>query len=341
MPNEPACHSPFRCRFVWLLAIGMLMLLIGCAATPKVDPKLISQYQAPVPIGEEETLIYVIRQNTMLGAAQHLWVACNDRYYANLMAGQYCCFKVPAGVNTVNMRQMQVPFGFYRVDFRPEETVFLYFEMTKGKVTEVDADLGKTIVMKFKKAKDVNPEENTDVAMGLMNPGFVNLPLMKDATMVLEPAAGTATVTFIRSQGFAKEMAFGIWNQDRFLGSLTGKSCFAVELPAGDHTFVANSRYHAGLKAELEAGKRYYVLVEASMGWSQANLDFSPVQSDVAQSKIDSWIGACAQLELDTAAIDDLIRKRLDAAFPYVQDAVAKVQSGEIEAPLLAAADGR
>ncbi len=341
MTHKPIFRSSSRCRLEWLLAAGILLLLIGCATTPKVNPELVSQYQAPVSLGEEETLIYVIRQNTILGAAQQLWVACNDRYYANLMAGQYHCFKVPAGVNTVNLRQMQIPFGFYRVDFRPKETVFLYFEITKGLLAEVNADLGKSMVMKFKKAKDVNPDENTDVVMGLMNPGFVNLPLMKVATKALEPAADTATVTFIRSQSYAKKMAFGIWNQDQFLGSLDGKSCFTVELPAGEHTFVANSRYHAGLKAELEAGKRYYVLVKASMGWSQANIGLSPVQSDVAQSKIDEWIGSLEQLELDNAAIDDLIRKRLDAAIPFVQEAVNKVRSGEVEAPLLVAADGR
>lgn len=252
-----------------------------------------------------------------------------------------CCFKVPAGVNTVNVRQMQVPFGFYRVDFRPKETVFLYFEMTKGLMSELDANVGKSVVMKFKESTNLSQETNADLMMGLMNPGFVNLPLIKPSTAALAPAEDTATVIFIRSQGYAKEMVFGIWNQDQLLGNLNGDSCFTVELPAGNHTFVANSRYHAGLKAELEGGKRYYVRVEAGMGWSQVNISFEPVQSDVSQSKIDGWTRACSQLELDTAAIDEKIRQRLDAALPYVQDAVSKVQSGAVEAPILAAKDGR
>ena len=74
----------------------------------------------------------MIRQDTVLGAAQGLWVACNDRYIADLSAGSYTYFKTKADINTINLRQMQIPIFFKNVDFRPGETVFLFLEYAKG-----------------------------------------------------------------------------------------------------------------------------------------------------------------------------------------------------------------
>ena len=115
--------------FGYLLLISVLyMLLAGCASIPKPDPVLISKYTLPVSMDEQETLIYVIRQENFVGAAQGLWVAYNDKFIADLSSGSYTYFKTKADLNTVNLRQMKTPVFFKNVDFRPGETVFLFFE---------------------------------------------------------------------------------------------------------------------------------------------------------------------------------------------------------------------
>jgi len=104
----------------------------NCSSIPKADPTLVGQYKSPISIGEQETLIFVIRQDTVLGAAQGLWVACNDRYIADLSAGSYTYFKTKADINTINLRQMQIPIFFKNVDFCPGEKVFALLSMPKG-----------------------------------------------------------------------------------------------------------------------------------------------------------------------------------------------------------------
>ncbi len=329
---------------IFILAIIALLILIfsGCASTPKINPELVKKYQSPVSIGEKETLIYVIRQNTFVGAAQHLWVGCNDQYIAELGAGEYCYFKVPAALNTINLRQMQIPLAFYRVDFRPSEIIFLYFEYTKGLISEIDKDLGMSIVMSFEEAKKYDgPDKNTDFEIGLMNPDYVNIGLMKESATTPKLDKKYALVSFIRPQSFAQVLAFGIWNQDGFLGSLKGKNYFTVKLSPGKHTFIANSRYYSALKAHLEAGKHYYVLVEASMGWAQANIDLLPVKNEIKQSEIQEWMDKSVRIEMDKSAIDENIKNRLEAAMPLVGKTITNIEKGELEADLLEGKDGR
>ena len=330
-------------RMFTFATIALVIIIVsGCASIPKINPELVKNYQAPVNIGKEETLIYVIRQNTFVGAAQHLWVGCNDQYVANLGAGNYCYFKVPADLNTINLRQMQIPLCFYRVDFRPSETVFLYFEYTKGLFTEVDKELGITMVMSSEEGQKYDgSDKNTDVEIGLMNPGYVNVQVMKESSAMPKVDESHALVSFIRPQTFAEALSFGIWNQDGLLGSLKGKNYFTAKLSPGKHIFIANSRYYSALRAHLEAGKHYYVKVEASMGWSQANINMLPVKNDLEQKEIQEWMDKSVGMELDKSAINENIQKRLEAAIPLLKKTIADVEEGRLKAELLEDRDGR
>ncbi len=326
-----------------LVFLGLYGLLTGCASIPKPDPVLVSKYTSPVSLDEQETLVFVIRQETILGAAQGLWVACNDKYVADLSSGSYTYFKTKADINTINLRQMKTPVFFKNVDFRPGETVFLYFEYAKG-FYEIERDAGKTIVMQYKKIEDSNnPDKSTDFEMGLMNPGFVNLPLMKESTANIEPDANNATVTFIRSQSYAENLSFGIWNQQGFLGNLKGKSYFITKLPPGKHVFVANGyygNYHV-VNAELAAGKKYYVLAEVSMGWMTPNLSLIPVKDDIKLDDIQGKMNQSKKMEMDINAIDVKIKKRLDAGLPLVQRAIDNMNKGNQEVKVLDSKFGR
>ena len=317
-----------------LLVLGFVMT--GCASSPKVKPKLVEQYQQPVAVDENETLVYVIRQSAFAGSAQQVWVGCNDEFKAQIASGTYCFFKVPADINTINLRQMQIPFGFFQVDFRPGETVFLFFETKKGQFHEVDQDLGKTLVMESSLSKPYKGDhKNTDFEIGLMNPGFVNLHMMKPSETPPIVDDGHAVVTFLRPQKFIGFMSFGIWNQDGLLGNLKGQTCFSVKLTPERHTFIANSRYYSALTADLEPGRHYYVVVEASRGWSQANINFEPVAKDVRQSTIEKWLKSCTAVTLDQDAVNEKVRKRLDAALPLVKRTVEQVTSGGLKAQVL------
>ena len=93
---------------------------------------------------------------------------------------------------------------------------------------------------------------------------------MKKSDKALEANEGDAIISFIRDQSFAKEMTFGIWSKDRFLGNLKGETFFQITVPEGKHLFFGKAERWSVLEADVEAGKKYYVHVTVNMGWTQA-----------------------------------------------------------------------
>ena len=90
---------------------GLLYILIlatfalsGCgAANLTADLELNKGFNAPVSPGEGETVVYVIRQPSMLGAARGLYVGLNDKLIKNIGSGRHCYFVIKDGVNTLNL----------------------------------------------------------------------------------------------------------------------------------------------------------------------------------------------------------------------------------------------
>jgi hypothetical protein len=322
------------------LLILYLVVLSACASTPTVDQQLVKQYTLPVALGEDETLVYVIRQNAFLGAARGLYVALNDRIVANVRTGQYCFFKVTDDINTINLEQT-VPFGYYRIDHRPGEVVYLYFEMTSGNFYELPQEEGITMVMTSSRAEDLDgPINNNGYTSGIFNPGFVNLSLMKATNADLRPDSENATITFIRPQSYAKEMVFGIWGEEQFLGNLAGETYFEIKVPAGTYYFLGKSEHFSILKADVETGKQYFVKVAASMGWTQAHIRLLPVTKEKGQDQIQKWRQRCKRMTLDETAIDAHVQKRLDLPLPHIRKALADLSAGKYESRHLAAGDG-
>ena len=92
-----------------------------------------------------------------------------------------------------------------------------------------------------------------------------------------EPVAGMATVHFLRPSGYGSSINFQIWDRDRFLGLAQAKCYFMVQLPPGKHLFIATAENKVGVTADLAAGKRYFVLLEARMGGLRARAAMTAV----------------------------------------------------------------
>ncbi len=314
----------------------------GCAGKLTANKTLIEQFTPPVIPEKNETLVYVIRQSSMLGAARGLYVGINDKVVADLYSGTYCYFKINDGINTLNLEQGTIPFSYYRLANRPGKTVYLYFEMTSGKLSEITEDLGITAIMKSQMAKDIGkPKNNKGYLSALINPGFLNLYLMKETTDKTNPDTENANITFIRPQSYAKDMAFGIWNESKFLGNLKGETYFQIKVPAGKHNFFGKSEHFSVLKADVEAGKNYYIQVAANMGWSQAHVKLLPIKSDKEQNEIQKWLTNSKKVTIDETAIDPQVKKRLNLALPHIKTALNNVDKGKAEARYLRKSDGR
>ena len=324
----------------------VISILTSCASLPKADLSLISKYKSPVSVGEQDTLIYVIRQSTMKGAIYSVWVANNENYVAELSSGQYAYFKVKSGINTVSVKMAGMTFSFKNVDVRPGETVFLFIDFSKDFKEifyEINNDIGKTLVMDYRESKPINKtEKTTDYLMGLYNPAIYGVNPMKEAKTESEPEpdVANATVTFLRPQdksGWTQPLIPGIWSNDRFIGNLDYHKRLTIKLAQGKYTFMTGTKFNAFLKADIQAGKKYYIIVDSS--WN--GTIFVPVKKSEQNNNIQKNITKTSRVELSQDLIDVKIRKRIDETLSSVRLAIDNMGKEESDISVIEATDGR
>jgi hypothetical protein len=310
----------------------------GCASGPKPSSELAAKFAPAMEIGPDESLVYVIRQKTMMGAALPLYVGFDDKIVADLGAGTFASFKVPKGIHTFSLEQPNA-FSWLPVDLRASETIFLYYQYDRNLFSEIDSELGKTLAMQLKPCKAMTEDfDSSALADSLINPSLVGLTLMKEGGPEAKAGAESAVVTFYRTKELSTDKGIAIWCDGEFLGNLPAKRAFSAELSAGRHLFYSGARWtdddmvawlkdvtkssgkNAWVTAELEAGREYYVNLEAGVGKFGLAVVLAASNADGATK---SKVAALKPLTLDEGAITETVRARLEAAAPEI----AKVMS--------------
>jgi hypothetical protein len=118
-----------------------------------------------------------------------------------------------------------------------------------------------------------------------------------------EASEDAATVVFVRPSelGGADRVTI-IDGKGRFLGETMPASYFATKVPAGEHLFISWGENTSAVKANVVAGKVYYVEVTAPNGprtpfvYLQAATLRSP-----AYGKVESWLAKSKPLTPDEA----------------------------------------
>lgn len=100
---------------------------------------------------------------------------------------------------------------------------------------------------------------------------------MVTATPVAGPASDKALVYFMRPSGMGFAVHFQIWDSDHFVGLSQAKSYAVYECAPGTHLFIGIAENKVALKADLGAGKSYYVGTNVRTGWAKARMQFTPV----------------------------------------------------------------
>lgn len=112
-----------------------------------------TNYVPPAPPGQDETLIYVFRENTGYGAARKFAIIDNDTVMAVLTAGTFSYFKVPSGQHEIVAYAAPSPLMHYRVTPAPGKTVYLYCRVgyASGMFMEtIDAERARSLMQEFK-----------------------------------------------------------------------------------------------------------------------------------------------------------------------------------------------
>jgi hypothetical protein len=322
-------RKSMNARSALVLAALAALLAAGCASGPKSSPELAAKFVPAMEIAGDESLVYVIRQKTMMGAGMPLYLGLDSKIAADLASGTYFCFKLKDGIHTVSLEQ-NVAFNWVRVDRRAGQIVFLYFQYDRGIFSEVDAELGKTLVAQTKPCAPWTKDwDCSALSESLVNPSLVGLELMKAGGPEVVPDAEHAVVTFYRTKDLTADKGVAVWCDREFLGNLPPKAAFRAKVGAGRRLFYSGARWsdddmiawlkdtskasgkNAWVTAELEAGKEYFVNLESGYGkYGLAVVLAAAKPDDATKAKA----AALKQLVLDEGAIDQAIRERLDAA---------------------------
>jgi hypothetical protein len=94
----------------------------------------------------------------------------------------------------------------------------------------------------------------------------------------LEPVADRATVLFLLPSNSLHGTRFQVWDRTELLGLALPASYFVARCAPGNHLFMVTAENRVAVEAELEAGKRYYVLLGTDGGWVRARAEVTPIR---------------------------------------------------------------
>ncbi len=160
------------------------------------------------------------------------------------------------------------------------------------------------------------------------------------------PVPGEATVVFVRPSGFGAALKQTILDgKGRFLGEALPSSRFAVRMPPGEHTFVVWAENTSAVKANLTAGKLYFVEVSLSMGALSARADLLPVKPGSERwDKLQEWLADTEELEPNPVSGQAYLAERredVDERIKRANEHLANYDAEAMTAHTLGPNDGR
>ncbi len=311
---------------VLLRLLSLVFLVFACTAATS------DEHPAVEPPGPDETLIYVIREGKMVGGAYGHWIAINDETVGSLRNDTHVILRVPAGIITLNIASGGTPAAAIALDDRGGETVYLLYEVGATEFIELDEKEAHKQIRKtdYREPLDeVTP--NNEQFVVLMNLSRLGFDVMVPSESTVEPDAEHGVVTIFR-QKEAKKLEFGIWSDSGFVGTLGAREAVSVRLPAGSHFFMAGNLGVTQMRADVEAGKRYYAWLDYG-GWI-GRVRLTPVPAADAD-KLDKLLRKVSYVELGPAMDSEGVRVREKAAVDYVRQIAEKASRGEIDYNLL------
>ena len=318
------------------IVVGVACAIVACSAA--FFPREASAKDLVVPPpAADETLIYVFRKFP----GYRIWIAVNDQTVSPLKNNKrHAVVRAKAGLITLNAARQGFVIGEIAIDDRPGETVYVLVSSSgfvpKYAVEEISPDDAAKRIRKTKPQDLIEPLANNEYHKVLLNPGELGFNLMRPAGDALEPDANSAVITFFRrKEQKIVDMDIGIWGSDGFIGDLRNEEALSVRVPPGEHFFLAGRTSTSVLRAQVEAGKQYYVWQDVSL-WVEG-IKLVPIEGS-QEGELQEWLAATTLLELDESALTPRIRERNDIVMSYFNETIAKAKFGGIGVADLAAA---
>jgi hypothetical protein len=311
---------------ITFLILATIVPLSLAPATSRADAAAVA------PPADDETLIYVIREGRMLGAAVGHWIAINDKTVARLKSDKHAVIRAKSGLITLNLANSGVPVFSAAIDDRPGETVYLKWRLGDKELTELD----EAAAAKFlRKTKPMDPIEaslpNAEEIPVLINLSRLGFDLMQPAREAIAPDNEHGVITIFRRKE-ADKIDLGVWNEHGFVGTLGANEAVSIAVPPGTHFFLAGNVGTSLLKTEVEAGKRYYAWID--YGKMMGRVRLTPVSLSQSE-ELQSWLKKTKQVELNPQAITNRIRDREKIVTDFLQLAIERANNGTADFTLL------
>jgi len=126
----------------------------------------------------------------------------------------------------------------------------------------------------------------------------------QEPPLAINPMPDQAVVVFMRPSNYGGNVMFSVIDgQRRFLGDLNGRQYFVTTFPPGEYRFVVHAENNDMMRAQLTAGRVYYVLVAVRMGVWSARASISGLTPNREEwVNLQPWIESSTQMESDMAS---------------------------------------
>jgi hypothetical protein len=115
----------------------------------------------------------------------------------------------------------------------------------------------------------------------------------------VSPANGKSLIHFMRPTSFGGAIQSTLYDGDDYIGTISANKRLAYQCDPGEHMFMIVGESADFMAADLIAGKTYYVNVQPRMGIGKARFSLNPMNGQVPQKKIDRWVQATREVEVN------------------------------------------
>jgi hypothetical protein len=284
------------------------------------------------PPGPDESLVYLIREGKLVGAAGGHWVAVNDETVASLRNDEHTILRIPAGINTLNIASGGMPAASIALDHRGGETIYLEYKLGATEFVELDEKAALKLIRKTDRSDPIEEiEPNNEQVAVLMNLSRLGFDVMEPAAGPAEPDDEHGVVTIFRQKD-GKKFEFGIWSDAGFVGTLGAREAVSLKLEPGPHFFMAGNLGVTQMRADVEAGKRYFAWLDYG-GWI-GRVRLTPVPAADAK-ELDKLLSKVEYVTPGAAVNVEGVRAREQVVVEHIKETAERARTGDVDFNLL------
>jgi hypothetical protein len=225
-----------------------------------------------------------------------------------------------------------MPVAGIALDHRGGQTIYLEYKLGATEFVELDEKSALKLIRKTDRSDPIDAiEPNNEQVVVLMNLSRLGFDVMEPAAGPVEPDDEHGVVTIFRQKD-GKKFEFGIWSDAGFVGTLGAREAVSLKLKPGSHFFMAGNLGVTQMRADVEAGKRYYAWLDYG-GWV-GRVRLTPVP--VADAKeLDKLLSKVDYVALGPMTDSEGVKVRAKVVVEYVGETEKRTRTGEVDFNLL------